>query len=76
MAKEFNLPVKTIKEIYKEWAHYIKDSINKLDCSEYKNQPSFIIPNVGKLVCEEYKLNKINEVKNGRIEIKESTAKS
>lgn len=76
MAKEFNLPVKTIKEIYKEYIHYIKNSINELDCNEYNNQPSFIIPNVGKLVCEEYKLNKINEVKNGRIKIKESTAES
>lgn len=76
VAKEFNLPKKVIKEIYKEWVYYILNKVKELDYSSYNDQPSFIIPHIGKLVCEEYKLNAINKIKNGRIEIKKSTAKS
>lgn len=76
VAKEFKLPKSLIKEVYKEWARFIVEKMESLDFSEYKEQPSFIIPHLGKLICNEYKLNKINEIKNGRTETKKSTAKS
>lgn len=76
VAKEFKLPKSLIKEVYKEWARFIIEKMESLDFSEYKGQPSFIIPHLGKLICNEYKLNKINEIKNGRTETKKSTAKS
>lgn len=64
-----------VKELYKEWIHYIINTIGKLDCSEYNNQPSFTIPYLGKLVCEEYKLNAINSKLNERSKFKEDTSK-
>lgn len=76
VAKEFNLPVKTVESIYKDWIYYIINTIKNTDYSKYNKQQSFTIPKLGKLVCNESKLNKINKNKNGRTKIKEYTTES
>jgi hypothetical protein len=76
VAKEFNLPIQTIEELYKDWIKYIINHIESTDHSSYNNQQSIIIPRVGKLICNERKLNAINNVKNGRSKFKTSTTKS
>lgn len=76
VAKEFNLQIQTVEELYKDWVKYILNHIENTDHSSYNNQQSIIIPHVGKLVCNEYKLNKINESKNGRSKFETSTTKS
>lgn len=75
VAKEFNLPKKTIEDVYKEWIYYIINTIESLDCNSYNKQPSFTIPSLGKLVCDKFKLERINNNKNGRIKFKENTSK-
>lgn len=76
VAKENNLPITKVKEIYKDWIHYIINKIESTDYSRYNNQPSFVLPYLGRIKCEEYRLNKINSIKNGRIKTKENTTES
>ena len=76
VSKEFNLPIQTIEELYKDWVKHIINHIENTDHSSYNNQQSIIIPHVGKLICNERKLNTINKIKNGRSKFKTSTTES
>ena len=67
VAKEFNLPKKTIKNIYSDWLLYIKENISGMEFAEYDNQLGFTFPSLGKIYVNKYKLEHINRIKNGRI---------
>ena len=67
VAKEFNLPKKTIKNIYTDWLSYIKETIVGMEFEEYDNQLGFTFPSLGKIYVNKYKLEHINKNKNGRI---------
>ena len=66
VAKEFNLPKKTIKNIYSDWLSYIKENISGMEFVEYDNQLGFTFPYLGKIYVNKYKLEHINRKKNGR----------
>ena len=75
VAKEFNLPKKTIKNIYTDWLSYIKETIVGMEFEEYDNQLGFTFPSLGKIYVNKYKLEHINRNKNGRINFKEDSSK-
>ena len=66
VAKEFNLPKKTIKNVYFDWLLYIKEDISGMKFDEYDNQLGFTFPYLGKIYVNKYKLKHINGKKNGR----------
>ena len=67
VAKEFNLPKKTIKNIYSDWLLFIKEEISGMEFAEYNNQLGFTFPSLGKIYVNKFKLKHINDKKNGRI---------
>lgn len=75
VAKEFNLPKKTIKNIYTDYLSYIKETIVGMEFDEYNNQLGFTLPSLGKIYVNKYKLEHINRNKNGRINFKEDSSK-
>lgn len=68
VAKEFNLPKKTINNIYSDWLSYIKENIAGTKFDEYDNQLGFTFPYLGKIYVNKYRLEHINKRKNGRTE--------
>ena len=75
VAKEFNLPKQTIKNVYSDWLSYIKEKISGTEFDKYDNQLGFTFPYLGKIYVNKYKLEHINKKKNGRTEIKKNTSK-
>lgn len=75
VAKEFNLPKKTIENIYFDWLAYIKENISGTKFDEYDNQLGFTFPSLGKIYVNKYKLNHINKNKNGRTKFKKDSGK-
>ena len=70
VAKEFNLPKKTIKNIYSDWLTFVRETIAGTEFDEYNNQLGFTFPYLGKIYVNKYKLEHINRNKNGRRKIK------
>ena len=66
VAKEFNLPKKTINNIYSDWLAYIKENISGTEFAEYNNQLGYTFPYLGKIYVNKYKVEHINRKKNGR----------
>lgn len=76
VAKEFNLPKKTINNVYSDWLSYIKDKISfGTEFDRYDNQLGFTFPYLGKIYVNKYKLEHINRKKNGRINFKKDSSK-
>ena len=75
VAKEFNLPKKTIKNVYFDWLLYIKEDISGMKFDEYDNQLGYTFPYLGKIYVNKYKLEHINRNKNGRTKFKEDSSK-
>ncbi len=76
VAKEFNLPKKTISRIYSDWLSYIKENISGTEFDEYNNQLGYTFPYLGKIYVNKFKLEHINRNKNGRSKIKSNSSKS
>lgn len=75
VAKEFNLPKKTINNIYSDWLSYIKENISGTEFDEYDNQLGYTFPYLGKIYVNKFKLEHINRNKNGRIKFKKDSGK-
>ena len=74
VAKEFNLPKKTINNIYSDWLSYIKENIVGTEFDRYDNQLGYTLPSLGKIYVNKFKLEHINRNKNGRIKSKENSS--